>query len=68
MTRKQLGCIPLLVKTLGKQDMYDALVLALPNDKQAPQVFFTEPHERETWSRERRRYEGRLGTEVVELL
>ena len=35
------------------QDMYDALVLALPNDKEAPQVFFTEPHQKNTWLRER---------------
>ena len=35
------------------QDMYDALVLALPNDKEAPQVFFTEPHQKNTWFRER---------------
>jgi hypothetical protein len=33
--------------------MYDALVLALPNDKEAPQVFFTEPHQKNTWLRER---------------
>lgn len=67
VTRKQLGAPtnqptnPLLVSRLfANQDMYDALVLALPNDKEAPQVFFTEPHERETWSRERRSGEGSL--------
>ena len=32
------------------QDMYDALVLALPPEAAAPNVFFTEPHS-EVWCR-----------------
>ncbi|CAJ1437339.1 unnamed protein product [Effrenium voratum] len=36
--------------TVSLQDMYDALVLALPPEAAAPNVFFTEPHS-EVWCR-----------------